>query len=96
MRTKYAKHDKPLTIDEQKPLERPLGFASRPIRDGKIERTSKGRKFVPKRAKLEDCRVTYTDSGERTVHQPRQRMRKVKWGKKWYSVPSNIVGSPTD
>ena len=94
-----------------KPLEKPLGFASRPIKDGKVVRTAKGRKFEPKRSgdmvrraddryerDLEQAEVTYSDSGERFVsYKPRKKTtRRVKWGKKYYSVPKGLCGEPCD
>lgn len=111
-RTKYAKHDKPLTTDQMKPLERPFGFASRPIRDGKVERSSKSRRFVPAKSSeasvrtmndkwqrdLSEAKVEYSEKGERTVtyHRRKSTTRKVKWGKRYYSVPKGICGEPCD
>jgi len=84
---------KPLNESQMKPKSRPFGFASRPIRDGKVERTSKSRKFVADRYTLDECKVTYSDAGERKVTPPRRTKTKVVYFQgKAYRVNTNIAG----
>ena len=80
-------------MDNGKPLDKPIHFASPRSYEGKVERTSKGRKFAPKRYTMDEEIVTYTDGGERRVRNPTVRPKMVLFQGRYYPVSKSIAGA---
>lgn len=79
-----------LRADELRPLKRPLSVKSSPVRNGTVESTGKGRKFVPKRG---EKLVRYTEKGERVVsYRKLSPQRAVVWQGKTYYVNAAVAG----
>jgi len=70
-------------IENGDPLDAPIRFGKKTLRSGRIERTSKGRKFAPK------VDLVFTMDGRRV---PRNMTKLVKWNGKYHRVHKDICG----